>query len=82
MNPRDEKHYRPNDERFTTDPKTIQTKRPETKRAVMKRKAELDAWAHKKGINPEQEIIEEDPSNARLKKSRRRCKESLCTQRW
>ena len=56
--PRDEKHYR----QMKKDLQVIQNdpkqRDPETKRAVMKRKAELDAWAHSKGIKS-QESIEE-----------------------
>ena len=56
--PRDEVHYRQlkkDLQKIQNDPKQ---RDPETKRAVMKRKAELDAWAHSKGIKS-QESIEE-----------------------
>ena len=59
--PRDEKHYRQlmkDLQQIQNDPKQ---RNPETKDAVMKRKAELDAWAHKKGIKSEQENVAEDP---------------------
>ena len=56
--PRDEKHYR----QMKKDLQVIQNdpkqRDPETKRAVMKRKAELDAWAHSKGIKSENSIEE------------------------
>ena len=56
--PRDEVHYRQlkkDLQKIQNDPKQ---RDPETKRAVMKRKAELDAWAHSKGIKPENSIEE------------------------
>ena len=59
--PRDEVHYRQlkkDLQKIQNDPKQ---RDPETKRAVMKRKAELDAWAHSKGIKSEQENVAEDP---------------------
>ena len=59
--PRDEVHYRQlkkDLQKIQNDPKQ---RDPETKRAVIKRKAELDAWAHKKGIKSEQEDVSEDP---------------------
>ena len=56
--PRDEKHYR----QMKKDLQVIQNdpkqRDPETKRAVMKRKAELDAWAHSKGIKSQESIKE------------------------
>ena len=59
--PRDEVHYRQlkkDLQKIQNDPKQ---RDPETKRAVMKRKAELDAWAHSKGIKSEQEDVSEEP---------------------
>jgi len=56
--PRDEVHYRQlkkDLQKIQNDPKQ---RDPETKRAVMKRKAELDAWAHSKGIKSENSIEE------------------------
>ena len=55
--PRDEVHYRQlkkDLQKIQNDPKQ---RDPETKRAVMKRKAELDAWAHSKGIKSENSIL-------------------------
>ena len=59
--PRDEVHYRQlkkDLQKIQNDPKQ---RDPETKRAVIKRKAELDAWAHSKGIKSEQEDVSEEP---------------------
>ena len=59
--PRDEKHYRQMKkdlQQIKNDPKQRDT---QTKNAVIKRKAELDAWAHKKGIKSEQEDVSEEP---------------------
>ena len=48
--------------------KTIQTKRPETKRAVIKRKAELDAWAIQKVLTQNKKMFEEPVQIADLKR--------------
>ena len=66
--PRDEVHYRQlkkDLQKIQNDPKS---RDPETKRAVMKRKAELDAWAHSKGIKSQESIEEEPVSVADLKR--------------
>jgi len=66
--PRDEVHYRQlkkDLQKIQNDPKQ---RDPETKRAVMKRKAELDAWAHSKGIKSENSIEEEPVSMQDLKR--------------
>ncbi len=66
--PRDEVHYRQlkkDLQKIQNDPKL---RDPETKRAVIKRKAELDGWAHSKGIKSENSIEEEPVAVADLKR--------------
>ena len=61
MNPRDEVHailqLKKDLQKIQNDPKQ---RDPETKRAVIKRKAELDAWAHQKVLNQNKKMLQKN----------------------